>query len=70
MLTYRTFGTPEFLLGAPDQALCSPSPPSLLLNHLLESWESSSKKVGVSCGMRAAVGWEGFPPGAVAARGV
>lgn len=31
-------------------------PLSLLLNHLLESWESSSKKVGVSCGMGAVVG--------------
>ena len=38
------------LLGAPDRALRSLSPRSLLLNHLLESWDSSSKKVGVHCG--------------------
>ncbi|NXR63330.1 T214B protein, partial [Rhadina sibilatrix] len=34
---------------------------SLLLNHLLESWESSSKKVGVSCGAVAVsvpAGWD------------
>lgn len=36
-------------------------PPSLLLNHLLESWESSSKKVGVRCGTRAVVGWDSVP---------
>lgn len=56
VLTYRTFGTPKFLLGAPDQA-CVLLLPSLLLNHLLESWESSSKKVGESCGM----GWKSVP---------
>lgn len=36
-------------------------PPSLLLNHLLESWESSSKKVGVRCGTGAVVGWDSVP---------